>query len=83
MEEKKKPSIFNFLVVLVTVSVIGLAGISILSCAFVFPGSIRNYEKINNINSPHSECETTERRGYETLLSVLTAVLALKARLDD
>lgn len=83
MDEKKKPSIFNFLVVLVTISIILFAGLNILSCAFVFPGSIRSQEITNKKSSFPSECENTEKRGYETMLAVLTAVLALKARLDD
>lgn len=83
MEEKKKPSIFNFLVVLVTLSVVVVAGVNVLSCAFVFPGSIRSQEVVNNKNSSSLECENVQRRGYETLLAVLTAVLALKAKLDD
>lgn len=83
MEEKKKPSIFNFLVVLVTLSVVIVAGVNVLSCAFVFPGSIRSQEVVNNKNSPSLECENIQRRGYETLLAVLTAILALKAKLDD
>ncbi len=34
-------------------------------------------------NPPPLDCKESERRGYETLITILTTVIALKTRLED
>jgi hypothetical protein len=34
-------------------------------------------------NPPPLDCKESERRGYDTLLSILTTIIALKTRIEE
>jgi hypothetical protein len=34
-------------------------------------------------NPPPLDCKESEKKGYETLLTILTTVIALRTRVDD
>ena len=76
---EKKTSLFNILILMITSAVIAFTGFNVLTCSVAFPGSIRSISK----NPSISECESSEKEGYQTLLTVLTTLVALKAKLDD
>ena len=80
---EKKTSLFNILILMITSAVIAFTGFNVLTCSLVFPGSIRSISLKDGKNPPLADCENSERRGYETLLTVLTTLVALKAKLDD
>ena len=50
----------------------------------MIPGSITS-ANVNGLlkNPPPLECKESERRGYETLLTILTTVIALRTKMDD
>ena len=43
----------------------------------------RMYAKGELKNPPPLDCKESERRGYETLLTILTTVIALRTRVED
>jgi hypothetical protein len=50
----------------------------------MLPGSINRANVLGGLkNPPPLDCKESERRGYETLLAILTTVIALKTRMDD
>ena len=65
-------------------SVILLVAINFISCNFMIPGSINRAISIGTIkNQPSLSCKESLDRGYNALFTVLTALLGLKAKLDD
>jgi hypothetical protein len=83
-ENKKKPCILNKLIFIVCCSVIGFAGINFFTCNFMIPGTINRANALGGLkNPPPLDCKESERRGYETLLAVLTTVIALRTKVED
>ena len=77
-------SYLNKLIYIVACSSIGLVGLSVITCSFMIPGSINRANVLGGLkNPPPLDCKESERRGYETLLAILTTVIALKTRMDD
>ncbi len=74
----------NKLIFIVCVSAVGFVGINFISCNFMFPGSINAANALGKLkNPPPLDCKESERRGYETLLAILTTVIALRTKVED
>jgi hypothetical protein len=83
-KEKKSPMIFNKLIGCICLSIVGYTGVSFLSCNFMIPGSINSASSLGILkNPPQLDCKESERKGYETLLALLTTVIALKTNLKE
>jgi hypothetical protein len=81
---KKHGSLLNKLIFVICCSVIGFVGINFVSCNFMVPGTINKANVKGELkNPPPLDCRESERRGYETLLTILTTVIALRTRVED
>jgi hypothetical protein len=81
---KKHGSILNKLIFVICCAVIGFVGINFVACNFMVPGTINRANVKGELkNPPPLDCKESERRGYETLLTILTTVIALRTKLDD
>lgn len=84
MQEEKQKFGFNQLIAVICFSIIGYIGITFLSCNFMIPGSINVANTLGKLkNPPQLDCKESERKGYETLLAVLTTIIALKTNLKE
>jgi len=82
--EKNRGSILNKLIFVICCSIIGFVGINFIACNFMVPGTINNANVLGGLkNPPPLDCKESERRGYETLLTILTTVIALRTKLED
>ena len=83
-EVGKKGSILNKLIFIVCCSIIGFVGINFVACNFMVPGTINSANVLGGLkNPPPLDCKESERRGYETLLTILTTVIALRTKIED
>jgi len=81
---KKHGSLLNKLIFIICCAVITFVGVNFISCNFMLPGSINRANARGELkNPPPLECKESERRGYETLLTILTTVIALRTRVED
>lgn len=81
---KKHGSLLNKLIFIICCSVIVFVGVNFFSCNFMLPGSINRANVRGDLkNPPPLDCKESERRGYETLLTILTTVIALRTRVED
>jgi hypothetical protein len=82
--EKKHGSILNKLILVICCSVIGFVGMNFVACNFMLPGSMNEANAKGELqNPPPLDCKESERRGYETLLTILTTVIALRTKVED
>ena len=83
-EVGKKGSILNKLIFLICCSIVGFVGINFVACNFMVPGTINKANVLGGLkNPPPLDCKESERRGYETLLTILTTVIALRTKVED
>ena len=81
---KKHGSLLNKLIFIVCCSIIGFVGVNFIACNFMVPGTISRANVLGGLkNPPPLDCKESERRGYETLLTILTTVIALRTRVED
>ena len=81
---KKHGSILSKLIFVICCSVIAFTGINFIACNFMIPGTITYANVLGGLkNPPPSDCNESQRRGYETLLTILTTVIALRTKLED
>jgi len=81
---KKHGSLLNKLIFIICCAVITFVGVNFISCNFMLPGSMNRANANGKLkNPPPLDCKESERRGYETLLTILTTVIALRTKLDD
>ena len=81
---KKHGSILNKLILVICCSVIGFVGMNFVACNFMLPGSMNEANAKGELqNPPPLDCKESERRGYETLLTILTTVIALRTKVED
>jgi len=81
---KKQSSLLNKLIFVICCSVIGFVGLNFVSCNFMIPGTINHANLLGGLkNPPPSDCNESQRRGYETLLTILTTVIALRTKVED
>jgi hypothetical protein len=82
MDSKKK--VLTNLIFILCLSIVGFTGVNFISCNFMIPGSINKANILGNLkNPPPLDCKESEKRGYETILSLLTTIIALKTRMED
>lgn len=81
---EKKGSVLNRLIFVICCAIIGFVGINFVSCNFMIPGSM-NQANLNGKlkNPPPLNCKESEKRGYETLLAILTTVIALRTKVEE
>jgi len=81
---KKHGSLLNKLIFIICCAVIVFVGVNFISCNFMLPGSMNQANVKGDLkNPPPLDCKESERRGYETLLTILTTVIALRTRVED
>ena len=81
---KKHGSLLNRLIFIICCAVVVFVGVNFISCNFMLPGSMNEANAKGELeNPPPLDCKESERRGYETLLTILTTVIALKTRTED
>lgn len=80
---EKKGSVLNRLIFVICCAIIGFVGINFVSCNFMIPGSM-NQANVNGTlkNPPPLDCKESEKKGYETLLAILTTVIALRTKVE-
>jgi len=82
--EKKHSSLLNKLIFIICCAVVGFVGLNFIACNFMIPGTINHANLLGGLkNPPSSDCNESQRRGYETLLTILTTVIALRTKLED
>ena len=82
--KKSRSSLLNKLIFIICCSVISFVGLNFVVCNFMIPNSIISANILGGLkNPPPLDCKESERRGYETLLAILTTIIALKTRIDD
>jgi hypothetical protein len=81
---KKQGSILNKLIFIICASIIGFVGLNFVACNFMIPGTTNHANLLGGLkNPPPTDCKESERRGFETLLTILTTVIALRTRVED
>jgi len=82
--EKRHGSILNKLIFIICASIIGFVGLNFVACNFMIPGTTNHANLLGGLkNPPPTDCKESERRGFETLLTILTTVIALRTRVED
>jgi hypothetical protein len=72
------------LIFIVCFAAVGFVGLNFVACNFMIPGSIISANVLGGLkNPPPLDCKESERRGYETLLTILTTVIALRTKVED
>lgn len=80
----KNLKLIDKLIVTIVVGTLGYVGITFVNCNFMIPGSMERADALGGLkNSPPLECKESERRGYDALFTLFTALLGLKAKMDD
>jgi hypothetical protein len=83
-KDEKKSCLLDKLIVTTAVVTISYVGITFLNCNFMIPGSISRANVLGGLkNPPPLECKESESKGYNALFTLFTALLGLKARMDD
>lgn len=81
---KKQSSLLNKLIFIICSSIIGFVGLNFVACNFMIPGTTNHANLLGGLkNPPPLDCKESERRGFETLLTILTTVIALRTRVED
>jgi hypothetical protein len=83
-EAEKKGSLLNKLIVGICIATISYVSVTFLNCNFMIPGSMERADALGGLkNPPPLDCKESERRGYDALFTLFTALLGLKARMED
>ncbi len=83
-ERKSSGSILSKLIFVICFSVIFFVAANFITCNFMIPGSINHANLLGGLkNPPPTDCKESERRGYETLLTILTTIIALRTRIEE
>jgi hypothetical protein len=81
---KKSLCLLDKLIVVIVAVTIGYVGITFVNCNFMVPGSIERANALGGLkNPPPLECEESTSQGYNALFMLLTAILGLKAKVED
>ena len=83
-KERKNLRLLDKLIVTVVLGTIAYVGITFVNCNFMIPGSMERADALGGLkNSPPLECKESESKGYNALFTIFTALLGLKARMED
>jgi hypothetical protein len=81
---KKGPCLLDKLLVAIVVGCLTYVGFTFANCNFLVPGSMNRANALGGLlNPPPLDCKESERRGYDALFTLFTALLGLKAKMDD
>lgn len=81
---KKGLCLLDKLIVTIVIGTLGYVGVTFANCNFMIPGSMERADALGGLkNPPPLECEQSERRGYDALFTLFTALLGLKAKMED
>ena len=81
---KKHGSLLNKLIFVICVSIISFVGLNFVACNFMIPGTTNHANLLGGLkNPPPTDCKESERRGFETLLTILTTVIALRTKVEE
>ena len=81
---KRSLSLLDKLIVTIVVGTLGYVGVTFLNCNFLIPGSMERADALGGLkNPPPLDCEQSTSQGYNALVTLLTALLGLKAKMDD
>jgi hypothetical protein len=76
--------ILDKLIIIIVVCTVGYVGITFANCNFMVPGSIESANAEGKLQNPPSiKCEDSIDRGYNALFTLFTALLGLKAKMED
>ncbi len=80
----KNLKLIDKLIVTIVVGTLGYVGITFANCNFMLPGSMERADALGGlVNPPPLDCKESESRGYNALFTLFTALLGLKAKMDD
>jgi len=80
----KNIKLLDKLIVAIVIGTLTYVGVTFANCNFLIPGSMERADALGGLkNSPPLECKESERRGYDALFTLFTALLGLKAKMDD
>lgn len=80
----KQLKLLDKLIVVIVITTLGYVGMTFLNCNFMVPGSIERANALGGLkNPPPLECEQSTSQGYNALFTLFTALLGLKAKMDD
>lgn len=81
---KKGLCLLDKLIVAIVAGTLGYVGMTFLNCNFLIPGSMERADALGGLkNPPPLECEQSTSQGYNALFTLFTALLGLKAKMDD
>lgn len=82
--EKKHGSILNKLIFIICCAIIVFVGMNFVACNFMVPGSMNQANVKGALkNPPPLDCKESEKRGYDTLIVLLTTVIALRTKVEE
>ena len=80
----KNLKLVDKLIVVIVVGTLAYVGITFVNCNFMLPGSMERADALGGlVNPPPLDCKESESRGYNALFTLFTALLGLKAKMDD
>lgn len=83
-KERKGLCLLDKLIVTIVVATLTYVGITFLNCNFMIPGSMERSDALGGlVNPPPLDCKESENRGYSALFALFTALLGLKAKMED
>ena len=83
-EAGKNFRLLDKLLVSIVIGTLTYVGFTFANCHFLVPGSMSRANVLGGLlNPPPLDCKESERRGYDALFTLFTALLGLKARMDD
>ena len=81
---RKGLCLLDKLIVTLVIGTLGYVGISFINCNFMVPGSMERADALGGlVNPPPLDCKESESRGYNALFTLFTALLGLKAKMED
>jgi len=81
---RKGLCLLDKLIVIIVASTVGYVGVTFANCNFMIPGSMERADALGGLkNPPPLECEKSLTQGYNALFTLFTALLGLKAKMDD
>ena len=82
--EKKHGSLLNKLIFIICCAIITFVGMNFVACNFMIPGSMNQANVKGALkNPPPLNCQESEKRGYDTLIMILTTVIALRTKVEE
>jgi hypothetical protein len=80
----KNLKILDKLIVAIVAGTLVYVGVTFVNCNFMIPGSMERADALGGLkNPPPLDCKESESRGYTALFTLFTALLGLKAKMDD